>query len=48
MNKKTGLQLKIYVNVNKRSKHVNINKGSKLANVNRRSRLANVKIKVYV
>lgn len=39
MNKKSGLQLKIYVNVNKRSK---------LANVNRRSRLANVKIKVYV
>lgn len=48
MNKKSGLQLKIRVNVNKRSKHVNINKGSKLANVNRRSRLANVKIKVYV
>lgn len=39
MNKKAGLQLKIRVNVNKRSK---------LANVNRRSRLANVKIKVYV
>ncbi len=39
MNKKSGLQLKIRVNVNKRSK---------LANVNRRSRLANVKIKVYV
>mgnify|MGYP000065191828 FL=1 len=39
MNKKSGLQLKIRVNVNKRSK---------LANVNRRSKLANVKIKVYV
>lgn len=39
MNKKSGLQLKIRVNVNKRSK---------LANVNRRSRLANVKIKEYV
>ncbi|GEM_PF-5510223 len=39
MNKKSGLQLKIRVNVNRRSK---------LANVNRRSRLANVKIKVYV
>jgi hypothetical protein len=39
MNKKSGLQLKIRVNVNKRSK---------LANVNIRSRLANVKIKVYV
>lgn len=39
MNKKSGLQLKIRVNVNKRSK---------LANVNRRSRLANVKIKLYV
>lgn len=39
MNKKAGLQLKIYVNVNKRSKHVNINK---------RSKLENVKIKVYV
>lgn len=39
MNKKSGLQLKIYVNVNKISK---------LANVNRRSKLANVKIKVYV
>lgn len=39
MNKKSGLQLKIRVNVNKRSK---------LANVNRRSRLANVKIKAYV
>lgn len=39
MNKKSGLQLKIYVSVNKRSK---------LANVNRRSRLSNVKIKVYV
>ena len=39
MNKKSGLQLKIRVNVNKRSK---------LANVNKRSKLANVKIKVYV
>lgn len=39
MNKKAGLQLKIRVNVNKRSKHVNINK---------RSKLENVKIKVYV
>ena len=39
MNKKSGLQLNIRVNVNKRSK---------LANVNIRSRLANVKIKVYV
>ena len=39
MNKKSGLQLKLRVNVNRRSK---------LANVNRRSRLANVKIKVYV
>ena len=39
MNKKSGLQLKIRVNVNRRSK---------LVNVNRRSRLANVKIKVYV
>ena len=48
MNKKSGLQLKIRVNVNRRSKLANVNRRSKLANVNRRSRLANVKIKVYV
>ncbi len=48
MNKKAGLQLKIRVNVNRRSRPANINKRSKHVNVNTRSKPENVKIKVCV
>lgn len=48
MNKKSGLQMKIYVNVNRRSRPANINKRSKHVNVNTRSKPENVKIKVCV
>ena len=48
MNKKSGLQMKIYVNVSRRSRPANINKRSKHVNVNTRSKPENVKIKVCV